>query len=84
MARMQLWSGLVVVLGVTVMALAGGWISPFNTKHWNSSTCNTEVCQRNCRVCCVHFHPDPTSTEYAACEATCAVLPKCPDEPPKK
>jgi hypothetical protein len=56
------------------------WTSPSCPRtspgHTTSSTCNNEVCKKCCRSCCLHFHPDNTSTEYVDCNTTkCAQLP---------
>lgn len=66
--------GCIVMMG----AAATGWRNPSCPRtspgHTNSLTCNTEVCKRCCRGCCLHFHPDNTSQEFGDCELTCRQL----------
>jgi|GEM_PF-2153884 len=60
------------VLGVVGFAtLAFAYTSPSGMIHANSSTCSLETCQRICRICCLHFHPDNLSAAYLGCIAGC-------------
>lgn len=67
---------LTVILGIAgTAALCLAWVSPWGITHTNDTTCNTKVCQRACRVCCLHFNPDNKSPGYLACIGTCTGLP---------
>lgn len=69
-----------VVFGLATAALAAGWVSPFGIKHVNDETCNTEACVRHCRICCLHFNPDITTTDWKDCNNTCSDCPAtCPN-----
>jgi len=50
------------------------WMSPGMVCHNNDSSCPTERCERFCRICCIHFNPDPLSPGYTACVAACRGL----------
>jgi len=59
-------------------AVCAAWVSSTGMTHTNDSTCPSETCQRTCRLCCLHFHPDNTSSDYLTCIGGCTELPsKC-------
>lgn len=72
-------SGVLVVCGSAAMALAA-WTSPFGTNitHLNDTTCNTEPCERACKICCAFFNGGPGDPKYLSCVANCVGLgPNC-------
>ena len=78
--RFWLLSSAFVVVAAATLVLAS-WTSPWGTVHENDSTCNTEICERACRHCCLHFNPDNTSSGYLRCIAGCVGLGQNCGEP---
>ncbi|QOJ00094.1 MAG: hypothetical protein HRU70_06175 [Phycisphaeraceae bacterium] len=75
-------AGVLIAGGAVMMAMSAYWTNPCSDQQLlNNQTCNTEPCQRCCRICCTHFnggYPDEQ------CEAAnqCNTLPHlCPPKP---
>lgn len=61
-----------IILGMASAAYAS-WTSPdpAGLTHTNDTTCGSEPKARFCRLCCLHFNPDNTSTAYTTCNGNC-------------